>query len=39
MGDDGEFLAPKQASRGAWIRCDNATVVEFMDDTSVSEKL
>lgn len=37
MGDDGEFLAPKQASRGAWVRCDNATVVEFMDDISVSE--
>lgn len=37
MGDDGEFLAPKQASRGFWVRCDNATVVEFMEDTSVTE--
>jgi hypothetical protein len=34
MSDDGAFLAPKPASRGVWVRCDNATVVEFMDNNS-----
>lgn len=37
MGEDGDFLAAKEASHGVWVRCDNATVVEFMDDTSVTE--
>lgn len=28
MSDDGAFLTPKAASRGVWVRCDNATAVE-----------
>ncbi len=36
MSEDGDFLQPKDGSRGVWVRCDIATVVEFMDDTSVT---
>lgn len=37
MNDEGAFLGPKADSRGVWVRCDNATVVEFLDDTSVTK--